>query len=92
VLGGKGNGRRHAWSVLTRSGMAAWAAAVALISTPRRDPAPEPDRTTTAVLPDGGRCAHLVDVLAALVMAAAPGASAPMVLNSDGGRRLWIGT
>ncbi len=67
VLGGAGQGWRHAWSVLARSGMAAWVAAVCVIPVPSLPPGTPQDPAGPA--PGGALSAQLVAALAGMVMA-----------------------
>jgi hypothetical protein len=66
VVEGRGGGWRHGWSVLVRSGMAAWSRAIAALGgkderQPGRPPIPAPDIA-------GHIGAEIVHVLASLVL------------------------
>lgn len=89
VVHGTGQGFAHAWAVLARSGMAAWAAAVGAVPTVRRvtggtrpsPSGPEPPAAVTA---------QLVAVLAQMVLARAaprPGQHAATETQTTTSRR-----
>lgn len=66
VLRGAGEGLRHGWGVLARSGMAAWAAAIGRIP-PTRD---RPAAASSVPAPITGALAgELVQVIAGIVLA-----------------------
>ncbi|MET8184151.1 hypothetical protein [Streptomyces sp. NPDC005336] len=66
IIEGRGGGWRHGFSVLVRSGMAAWSLALAALhgrEEPRSEPAPVSEASVGDHLG-----AELVDVLASLVL------------------------
>ncbi|MGW2937746.1 hypothetical protein ACWDA7_39415 [Streptomyces sp. NPDC001156] len=66
VVEGRGGGWRHGWSVLVRSGMAAWSRAIAALRGPVGQ---QPDRPPVPALDVADHLAtELVHVLASLVL------------------------